>query len=124
MHLQKTKKYRVIVKIEIIAPEPLSVPEQINEGWSMDFMHDQHSDDRRCRLFNMIDDFNREGLTIDANLSLPAERVIRSLNQIIEWQVKPKAIRCDNGPEYISDKLASWAQENSIDLSFIQPDKP
>jgi len=105
-------------------PEPLAVPEQINECWSMDFMHDQLSDGRRCRLFNVIDDFNREGLTIDADLSLPAERVIRSLNQIIEWRGKPKAIRCDNGPEYISEKLASWAQENRIELSFIQPGKP
>ncbi|EAQ63536.1 putative orphan protein; putative transposase [Marinomonas sp. MED121] len=86
----------------------------MNECWSMDFMHDQLSDGRRCCLFNVI----------DTDLSLPAERVIRSLNQIIEWRGKPKAIRCDNGPEYISDKLASWAQENSIELSFIQPGKP
>ena len=47
-------------------------------------MHDQLADGRACRLFNVIDDFNREGLTIGADLSLPAERVIRSLNQIIE----------------------------------------
>ena len=72
----------------------------------MDFMHDQLSDGRGYRLFNVIDDFNVEGLTIDADLSLPAERVIRSLNQIIEWCGKPKAIRCDNEPEYISHKLA------------------
>jgi putative transposase len=73
----------------------------------MDFMHDQLSDGRSCRLFNVIDDFNREGLIIDADISLPAERVIRLLEQIIEWKGKPKAIRCDNGPEYISEKLAS-----------------
>ena len=41
-------------------PEPLAVPEAINECWSMDFMHDQLSDGRECRLFNVIDDFNRE----------------------------------------------------------------
>ena len=57
-----------------------------------------------CRLFNMTNDFNREGLTIDADLSLPADRVIRFLDQIIEWRGKPKIIRCDNGPEYISKK--------------------
>lgn len=105
-------------------PEALAVPEAINECWSMDFMHDQLSDSRGCRLFNVIDDFNREGLTIDADLSLPAERVIRSLNQIIEWRGKPKAIRCDNGPEYISHKLAEWALNNNIELRFIQPGNP
>jgi hypothetical protein len=45
----------------------------------MDFMHDQLSDGRCIRLFNVIDDFNREGLCIDVDFSLPAERVIRSL---------------------------------------------
>jgi putative transposase len=73
----------------------------------MDFMHDQLSDGRKCRLFNVIDDFNREGLAIDADISLPAERVIRSLEQIIEWRGKPKRLRCDNGPEYISHTLAT-----------------
>ncbi|MBP1845501.1 hypothetical protein J2046_003774 [Rhizobium petrolearium] len=33
---------------------------------------------------HILDDFNHEGLGIEADFSLPAERVIRSLNQIIE----------------------------------------
>jgi putative transposase len=32
---------------------------------------------------------------------LPASRVARALDQIIEWPGKPRMIRCDNGPEYI-----------------------
>ena len=55
----------------------------------------------------MIDDYNREGLGIEVDLSLPALRVIRSLERIIEWRGKPKAIRCDNGPEYLSGKLVN-----------------
>ncbi|WP_392561009.1 IS3 family transposase [Orbus sturtevantii] len=105
-------------------PEPLSTPKNMNECWSMDFMHNQLADGRCCRLFNVIDDFNREGLTIDVDFSLPAARVIRSLNQIIEWRGKPKSIRCDNGPEYISYQLASWAKKNKITLCFIQPGNP
>lgn len=77
-------------------PEPLSVPDTINQVWSMDFMHDQLSDGRSFRLFNVLDDFNREGLGIEVDLSLPAVRVIRALEQIIEWRGKPQAIRCDN----------------------------
>ena len=46
-------------------PEALAVPETINECWSMDFMHDQLQNGRSYRLFNVIDDFNREGLGID-----------------------------------------------------------
>lgn len=105
-------------------PEPLAVPEQINDSWSMDFMHDQLDDGRSFRLFNVIDDYNREGLTIEVDFSLPAERVIRTLDQVIEWRGKPQQIRCDNGPEYISEKLKLWAEHKSIHLAFIQPGKP
>ena len=47
-------------------------------------MHDQLADGRSIRLFNVVDDFNREGLGIEVDFSLPAERVIRALDQIIE----------------------------------------
>jgi putative transposase len=90
----------------------------------MDFMHDQLSDGRSFRLFNVIDDFNREGLGIEVDLSLPAERVVRALNQIIEWRGKPNRIRCDNGPEYVGNVLKNWANQNGIHLEFIQPGKP
>jgi len=105
-------------------PEPLAVPDTINQCWSMDFMYDQLSDGRSYRLFNVIDDFNREALAIDIDLSLPATRVVRSLNQIIEWRGKPLSIRSDNGPEYISSTLRNWAQQHDIRLDYIQPGKP
>ena len=105
-------------------PKPLAQPETANQIWSMDFMHDQLEDGRSIRLLNIIDDFNREGLTIEVDLSLPADRVVRTLNQIIEWRGKPKAIRCDNGPEYISNKLKSWAEKEDVLLEYIQPGNP
>lgn len=105
-------------------PEALRVPEAINDTWSMDFMHDQLSDGRRYRLFNVLDDFNREGLGIEIDFSLSTERVIRALSQIIEWRGKPKAIRCDNGPEYISQHLLAWAKKEDISMKYIQPGKP
>ena len=105
-------------------PEALQVPEAINGTWSMDFMHDQLSDGRGIRLFNVIDDFNREGLGMEIDFSLPTERVIRALNQIIEWRGKPNAIRCDNGPEYISHQFLAWAEKQGIKIEHIQPGNP
>ena len=96
----------------------------MNGVWSMDFMLDQLSDGRNVRLFNVIDDFNREALAIDVDFSLPALRVIRSLDQVIEWRGTPAAIRCDNGPEYISGALLGWADKWGIRIDFIQPGKP
>lgn len=105
-------------------PQPLAVPDAINQVWSMDFMHDQLSDGRSIRLFNVIDDFNREGLGIEVDFSLPSERVTRALEQIIEWRGKPQAIRCDNGPEYISNVTLEWAKARSIRIEHIQPGNP
>lgn len=105
-------------------PDALKVPTHINQVWSMDFMSDSLADGRPLRTFNVLDDYNREGLGIEVDLSLPSERVIRSLEQIIEWRGKPEALRCDNGPEYISETLQLWAERESIDIHYIQPGKP
>lgn len=105
-------------------PEPLSVPERCNQTWSMDFIHDQLSDQRGIRLLNVIDDYNREGLGIEVDFSLPSERVIRTLDRIIEQRGKPTMIRVDNGPEYVSGKLMAWAKAQGIEISYIQPGKP
>ena len=105
-------------------PETLRVPEAINQVWSMDFMHDTLSDGRSYRLLNVIDDYNRGGLAMEVDFSLTSSRVIRTLEQIIEWRGKPLAIRCDNGLEYISTKLLSWAKSQGIRLEHIQPGKP
>lgn len=91
-------------------PEALAVPLQKNEAWSMDFMSDSLDNGRKFRTFNVIDDYNREGLCVDVDFSLPSARVIRSLEQVFEWRGKPRAIRCDNGPEYVSAELEKWAK--------------
>lgn len=74
----------------------LSVPDKPNQVWSMDFMSDQLWNGRLFRTLNILDDFNREGLAIDVDFSLPAARVIRSLDQVIAWRGKPAMIRVDN----------------------------
>ena len=111
-------------RIKRAKPVPLAVPDQINHSWSMDFMHDGLTDGRAFRLFNVIDDYNREALTIEVDFSLPAQRVIRSLNQLIEYRGKPMQIRCDNGPEYISNALKEWAEQQGITISYIEPGNP
>ena len=105
-------------------PEPLAVPDVPNDMWSMDFMADQLADGRSIRTLNVLDDFNREGLSIYLDFSLPAERVFRTLNPIIEWRGKPQGIRVDNGPEYISGTLMTWAEKQGVRLEYIQPSKP
>jgi len=104
--------------------QALFQPTEINQVWSMDFMSDSLWDGRRYRLLNIIDDFNREILSVETDTSLPALRVIRVLDRLIEYRGIPKMIRVDNGPEFISDRLDIWCKEHKIQLVFIQPGKP
>ena len=85
----------------------------------MDFMADRLEDGRAFRLSNVLDDFNREGLGIEIDFSLPADRVIRSLDRIIEWRGQPGSIRVDNGPEYVSGKLLAWAEKRGISIQSL-----
>ena len=87
-------------------------------------MSDSLIDGRTLRTFNVFDDSNLEGLGIEIDQSLPSAQVIRALEQIIEWRGKPAAVRYYNGPEYLSQGLVDWANENQITLMYIQPGKP
>lgn len=103
---------------------PLAVPRQPNEVWSADFMVDSLWSGRSFRTFNVIDDFNREGLRIEIDTSLPGPRVVRALEELAEIRGVPKRLRLDNGPEFISQALGDWAKRRGIELQFIQPGKP
>ena len=105
-------------------PEPLAAPEAPNETWSMEFMADQLGNGRSFRTLNILDDFNREGITIEVDFSLPAERVVRELKQTIGWRGKPRAIRVDNSLECNSGTLQNWAEDAGIARMYIQPDNP
>jgi putative transposase len=90
-------------------PKPLAQPDSANRCWSLDFMHDSLITGRPFRIFHILDDFNRELLGTEIDTSLPAERVIRTLEQIADWRGYPEYVRVDNGPEFISGKPAQNA---------------
>jgi len=105
-------------------PKPLQEPDEANISWSMDFMSDSLENGRKFRTLNILDDFNREVLWIEIDTSLPAERVIRVLDMLAFWHGYPQQLRVDNGPEFISHKLADWAEQNKVLLDFIEPGNP
>jgi len=57
-------------------PVLLARPEALNQSWSVDFMHDALTCDRRFRTFNVVDDVNREALAIEIDLNNPAQCVL------------------------------------------------
>ncbi|MBC8988018.1 transposase family protein [Pedobacter sp. N36a] len=89
--------------------------------WSIDFMSDVLTNGRKFRTLNVIDDYNREAIAIEVALSIPAMRVIGLLDRIIREQGKPKSIRTDNGPEFISNEFTTWCKGNDIEIRYTQP---
>jgi putative transposase len=96
-----------------------------NQRWAMDFVADRLTDGRTFRIFTLIDVFSREGLALEADLSLSGERVKRVLERVVaERGERPEEIIVDNGPEFVSKVLAQWCAAQQIKLSYIQPGRP
>jgi putative transposase len=105
-------------------PQPLDAPLLPNEIWALDFMSDSLYHGRRFRTLNILDEGVREALAIEIDTSLPAERVVRTLQQLAAWRGLPKAIRLDNGPELTAQRFTTWCAVMGIELRHIQPGKP
>jgi len=104
--------------------QPMPTPNQVNERWSMDYVHDALSDGRTFRCLTLVDDHSRESLAIEVDTSLPGRRVIRVLEQLAELRGLPQGIVVDNGPEFAGQALDVWAHERGVALDFITPGRP
>jgi len=120
LNIRRRTRKRLPVRVK----QTLFRPESTNKVWSIDFMSDSLWDGRKFRILNIIDDYNREVLSIEADTSMPTLRIIRTLEQLKETRGLPEMIRADNGPEFISYRLDAWCRENRVQLIFIQPGKP
>ena len=116
---RKTKK-----RLTTRERQPLLQTNELNRVWALDFMRDTMYDGRPFRTLNVIDEGNREALRIEVGTSIPAGRVVRVLDQLLEVYGRPEAIRLDNGPELTASLFTDWAEANQVKLMFIQPGKP
>ena len=82
------------------------------------------ADGRRLRLLTIVDDFTRECLGIEVDTSLSGRRVTRVLDRLKEMRGLPNRLVTDNGPEFTSKALDSWAFSEGVDLQYIEPGKP
>lgn len=97
---------------------------QPNETWAMDFVHDQLATGKKIRVLTVVDTFSRFSPIIDPRFSYRAEDVVRTLDHTCAAVGYPKAIRVDQGSEFVSRDLDLWAYTNKVTLDFSRPGKP
>jgi putative transposase len=117
--LRRTKR-RIPTRVR----QPLEAPTALNRIWALDFMHDALYGGRAIRILNVIHEANGETLAIEVGTSIPATRVVRVLEQLVEMHGAPSALRCDNGPEFTSGTFSECCEQMKIDVRYIQPGKP
>ncbi len=50
--------------------------------------------------------------------------VIEVLTTLVSERGAPQALRSDNGPEFVSNRILEWLVEAKIDIALIEPGKP
>jgi putative transposase len=117
---RKTPKRRVSAKRR----EDRVIATAANDCWSMDFLSDQLFDGRKIRVLTVVDNFTRISPAIDVRLSYRGADVVATLERVASAYGRPKRIRVDNGPEFISKELDLWAWLHGVELDFSRPGKP
>jgi putative transposase len=103
---------------------PTTLPQGLNQRWSLDFVSDTLVCSRRIRILAVVDDLTRENLAPVVDTSLSGARVARELDAIIAVHGKPLMIVSDNGTELPSLAILRWAQDRRIEWHYIAPGKP
>lgn len=122
MHYEKRSKLKKLLPARV--KNLLIIPSEPNTTWSIDFVSYRLHSGRTFCVLNIIDDCDRVVVGQEVSMSMPAERVIKLLEKVIWLNGKPKNIRCDNGPEFISKVFQEWCKGNDINIICIQPGHP
>jgi putative transposase len=103
---------------------PMTIPQDPNQRWSLDFVSDTLVDGQRFRILCVIDDFSRECLATVVDNSISGHRVARELDAIAERRGYPLMVVSDNGTELTSNAMLKWQQDRGVEWHYIAPGKP
>lgn len=115
---------RVRRRFTVLQRNPLKRPERPNEQWGMDFIHDTLANGSTFRCLVVEDILSRMALALEVSRSFSGQQVLAVLERLAVTRGYPFSITVDNGPEFVCEKLRSWAAQHSVELCFIQPGKP
>ena len=103
-------------------PAPLTTG--VQQCWSIDFMHDQLFDGWPFRVLTVVDQWSRQSQVLECGLSLTGRSVVAALERARVMHGLPVSITIDQGTEFISKALETWAFYRWVQLDFTRPSKP
>ena len=120
LSLRRRRRRKRLSHLRVARERPVAA----NQTWAVDFIHDSLISGRHFRAFAVLDQWSRESLAIEVDLSLTGKRVTMVLEQLRTTRGLPLVIQADNGPELRGRVLDQWAYEHGVRLQFIEPGKP
>jgi transposase InsO family protein len=101
------------------------VAEHPDQVWAIDFVTDRTADGRPLKILTVTDEHTREALATPVARKMGADETVNTLEQVVERRGRaPALIRCDNGPEFISQALRDWCRFNNARPGYIEPGAP
>ena len=79
---------------------------------------------QKLRILTIVYTHSRYCPATDVRFQYRGEDVVQTLERICSKVGYPKAIRADNGSEFISRDLDLWAYAKGVTLDFSRPGKP
>ena len=95
-----------------------------NQVWTYDFVFDEAVSGRKLKMLTLIDEYTRECLAVEVDTSITSLKVRQILERVCLHRGFPKAIRSDNGSEFIGQAVGDWLKANNVEPLFIAPGKP
>jgi putative transposase len=123
LHKLQVPRKRPRRRVATSRPRPLA-PGGAGEVWAYDFVFDACANGQQLKCLTIVDEFTRECLAIDVAGSIRSSRVIEVLSKLVSVHGRPKYLRSDNGPEFVSRAILKWLTQANIDTAHIDPGKP
>lgn len=95
-----------------------------NEVWCWDFVFDRTCAGSSLKWLSILDEHTRECLALKVGRGMRAEDVIDTLAELFALRGVPRAIRSDNGPEFVSRAIQRWLQQVDVEARYVAPGSP
>ena len=117
-------KRRKRKKVPVGERQPLLRPQTANEVWSMDFVFDRTAEGRSVKCLTVVDDATHEAVAVVPERAMGGNALTHVLDRLRVERGLPRVIRTDNGKEFCSRAMLTWAHQHQISLRLIEPGKP